>query len=485
MSQLRALVGARVSVLSGPQKVSHLAQLETTRKWAESKSYEIIGQFEDLGVSASVPPEKRPDLGPWLTEEGASKWSVIIWSKMDRAFRSTRHCVDFARWAEEHQKIVVFAEDGLTLNYQPGAAKGIDAMMAELFVYLGSFFAQLELNRFQTRAKDGHRVLRRTDRWANGCPPLGFKVVDHPSGKGKALDTEDDGNALLYDMAERLLDGWSFTRIASWLNETGALTNKDRARIAKGQEPQVNPWTVPTVRNTLTSPRTQGLKMHKGTAVLDASGEPIRLGPPTFDDDTWKRIQDFATLRKSSRTVPTHDKNPMLGVGYCGCGASLSQQTTRRGEKVWRYYRCGRTPQNCEGVTIKADYGDELLEQTFLDGWGSKLVTRRVFVPGEDHSHELEKTIQTIDGLRQDRAMGLFSTPDDEQTFRQQMSSLIAKRDLLQATPAREAGWVTEETGQTYAEAWAVDDHRQLLVDAGVRFILNAGRPLNFELQVP
>ena len=65
-------------------------------------------------------------------------------------------------------------------------------MMAELFVYLGSFFAQLELSRFKSRDLDGHRVLRQTDRWASGVPPLGYRVVDHPSGKGKGLDTDPE-----------------------------------------------------------------------------------------------------------------------------------------------------------------------------------------------------------------------------------------------------------------------------------------------------
>ena len=188
-AKLRALVGARVSTVQGPQKVSHEAQLETATKWAEAKGYRIVDSFEDLGVSASVRPDERPDLGQWLTDEGAAKWDAIVWSKMDRAFRSTKHCVDFAQWAEERGKVVVFAEDNLILDYRPGVAKGIDAMMAELFVYLGSFFAQMELNRFKTRALDGHRVLRQTSRWASGVPPLGFKVVDHPSGKGKGLDT--------------------------------------------------------------------------------------------------------------------------------------------------------------------------------------------------------------------------------------------------------------------------------------------------------
>ena len=42
-----------------------------------------------------------------------------MWSKMDRAFDLPRHCVDFARWAEEQHKVVVFAEDGLTLTTGP------------------------------------------------------------------------------------------------------------------------------------------------------------------------------------------------------------------------------------------------------------------------------------------------------------------------------------------------------------------------------
>jgi hypothetical protein len=121
----------------------------------------------------------------------------------------------------------------MTLNYrdkgQPGS---IESMMAKLFVYLRSFFAQLELNRFKTRALDGHRVLRQTDRWASGVPPLGFRVVPHPSGKGKGRDTDPEGRDLLHGMASRLLGGWSFIRIAAWLNEFGALTNMDRATVA-------------------------------------------------------------------------------------------------------------------------------------------------------------------------------------------------------------------------------------------------------------
>ncbi|AEJ94570.1 integrase [Mycobacterium phage Backyardigan] len=490
---LRALVGARVSVVQGPQKVSQQAQLETARKWAEAQGHEIVGTFEDLGVSASVRPDDRPDLGKWLTDEGASKWDVIVWSKMDRAFRSTKHCVDFAQWAEERQKVVMFAEDNLRLDYRPGAAKGIDAMMAELFVYLGSFFAQLELNRFKSRAQDSHRVLRQTDRWASGLPPLGYKTVPHPSGKGFGLDTDEDTKAVLYDMAGKLLDGWSLIGIAKDLNDRGVLGSRSRARLAKGKPIDQAPWNVSTVKDALTNLKTQGIKMTgKGKhakPVLDAKGEQIVLAPPTFDWDTWKQIQDAVALREQAPRSRVHTKNPMLGIGICGkCGATLAQQHSRKKSDksvVYRYYRCSRTPVNCDGVFIVADEADTLLEEAFLYEWADQPVTRRVFVPGEDHTYELEQINETIARLRRESDAGLIVSDEDERIYLERMRSLITRRTKLEAMPRRSAGWVEETTGQTYGEAWETEDHQQLLKDAKVKFILYSNKPRNIEVVVP
>jgi site-specific DNA recombinase len=491
--QLRALVGARVSHVQGPQKVSHIAQQETGLKWVAEHGHTVAGTIQDLGVSASVNPFERPDLGPWLADDKQHEWDVLVFSKLDRLFRSTRDCIKFAEWAEAHSKMLVFAEDGLTLNYQGDRDRSsIDGMMTELFVYLGSFFAQLELNRFKTRALDGHRVLRQTDRWASGVPPLGFKVVDHPSGKGKGLETDTEGKNLLYGMADRLLAGWSFVRIAAWLNDFGALTNMDRARVANGKEAKARPWTVSTVIDALTSPRTQGLKMHKDQTVLDSDGEPIVLAPPTFEPDEWRQIQTAAALRQLSQRTPSKTSNPMLGVGFCGvCGASLAQQISRRknktGVNVHRYYRCGRTPLNCNGVTVRADIGDELLEQTFLDQWGDTKVARKVFVAGEDHSEELEQVNATIDRLRRESDAGLLTTPEDERVWLARLKAQTARRDELASIPYRAAGWVMEESDQTYREVWPDSDHRQLLIDKGIRFVLqpSVGNELNWGVYVP
>ena len=252
-----------------------------------------------------------------------------------------------------------------------------------------------------------------------------------------------------------------------------------------------------TVIDALTSPRTQGLKMtgrgNQARVVLDAEGEPIRLGPPTFDADTWKQVQEAAQLRKLRQRTPSKTTNPVLGVAVCGCagcpacgvvegicGASLAQQITRKklasGEMgEWRSYRCGRTPLNCNGVSERAEDVDFQLAHEFTYHRGDEPMTRRVFVPGEDHSAELEQVNRTIEQLRMESDAGLLTTDEDQRVWLQRMRAQVAKRDQLAAMPSRSAGWVEEETGQTKADAWkAADDgqRRQLYLDAGLRYVL-------------
>ena len=54
------------------------------------------------------------------------------------------------------------------------------------------------------------------------------------------------------------------------------------------------------------------------------------------------------------------------------------------------------------------------LEETFLASWGPKHVTRKAFVPGEDHMEELEQVRLTIERLRRESDAGLVVSAEDE-----------------------------------------------------------------------
>jgi DNA invertase Pin-like site-specific DNA recombinase len=64
-----------------------------------------------------------------------------VWSKIDRAFRDPADSINVAKWCEQRRKIMVFADDGLTLDFRP-ETDGMARMMAEMFLLMGSMFAK-------------------------------------------------------------------------------------------------------------------------------------------------------------------------------------------------------------------------------------------------------------------------------------------------------------------------------------------------------
>jgi site-specific DNA recombinase len=486
-SKVRALVGARVSNVQGDEKTSHITQRGKGEAYAESQDWTVVGAFEDLDVSAiKLSPWERPDLKEWLTDK-ADDWDALIFAKTDRVFRSAADCVKLAEWCREHHKILVLVDDGIKLDYyHPEDAKDAFAgAMSKVFLILASVFAEIEGQRFVQRARDRVAYLRNTDRWGYGLAPFGFKIADHPTGKGKALALDVEAQRVLHDAAARLLAGDSLTGIVASFNKTGVLSPSDWYRARSGKAIKGTRWTVDNLKLMLSNPTTQGIKTvgtdrsvkrTVGRPVLDAEGEPVRVGPPSFDPETWHRIQSELAQRSQNPRQRRHSVNPLLGVAKCGiCGKNMRQQSkTTPAGITHRYYICAGSPP-CPKVSIVADNAETLVSDSFMEEHVDRRVKASVWRDGSDHSAELDQTNRTIESLREDRAMGLFTTPEDEQTFRQQMTALIAKRDELAVLPIVRAGWVEVETDETYSEVWPAatpEERRKLLTDAGVRLVV-------------
>lgn len=477
--------------MQGEGKTSHITQRTKGEAYAESQGWQVVGVFEDLDVSAiKLSPWERPDLREWLGDR-ADEWDAMIFAKTDRVFRSAADCVRLAEWCKEHRKILVLVDDGIRLDYfNPEESKDAFAgAMSKVFLILASVFAEIEGQRFVQRARDRVAFLRGTDRWGYGVAPFGFRVVDHPSGKGKALGHDLEAQEILSGIATQFLNGDSLTGITARLLADGTPAPRDWARIRAGDPPRGERWSTSTVKKILSSPATQGFKITSAKkAILDGNGEPVRVGPPSFDPETWDRLQQELSQRTGEPRRRRHSANPLLGVAKCAvCGKNMRQhtQTTKAGV-THRYYLCNGQPKACKGVAMIADEAEELVEKEFLRYHRDRKIKARVWRNGSDHSAELEQTKLTIESLREDRAMGLFTTPEDQLMFRQQMKALIAKRDSLEKMPIVRAGWAEVETDQTYGEVWptaTVEEKRKMLTDAGVTLTVTSPRQRHLHVE--
>jgi hypothetical protein len=331
-------------------------------------------------------------------------------------FRSAADCVKLAEWCREHHKILVLVDDGIKLDYyHPEDAKdAFTGAMSKVFLNLASVFAEIEGQRFVQRARDRVAYLRNTDRWGYGLAPFGFKIVDHPTGKGKALAHDVEAQRVLHDAAPRLLAGDSLTGIVASFNKTGVLSPADWYRAKSGKAIKGTRWTVDNLKLMLSNPTTQGIKTvgtdrsvkrSVGRPVLDSEGEPVLVGPPSFDPETWSRIQSELAQRSQNPRQRRHSVNPLLGVAKrAGCGKDMRQQSkTTPAEVTHRYYICAASPP-CPKVSIIAADAEKLVEKVFLLLHVDRTVKTRVWRDGSDHSAELEQTNRTIESLREDVA---------------------------------------------------------------------------------
>ncbi|WP_067842292.1 recombinase family protein [Nocardia lijiangensis] len=497
MSELRALVGARVSVYRGDSKISNVTQVKTAMDWAEKNGQVVVGTFEDLDVSADkFSPFKRPDLGQWLTEERAHEWDSLVFAKTDRVFRKAADCAELTAWLEAHRKILVLVDDNMVLNFRDDSSP-FDRTMARFFLTIAAFFAEMELERVRARIKDTHRDLRQTQRWMNGTPSMGFTTAPALDGRGRVLVHDPDGQETLHEVARRLFAGHSWNKISQDLNEApcihalcdqecpeecagvGVLTNLGRSRLKSGKPITPNAWAPTTLIDIMTSPVTQGIKVDKHkNPILGAEGNEIIMCDPSFSANDWDRIQLEVAKRKNSGKQRVHSANPVLGYGYCGrCGASLSRKVSqnRKDGPEYRYFRCGNAKKRCAGVNIREDVLLSVLENTFLSNYGTKQVTRRILIPGSDNRQDLARIESSIKRLKAESDADLLDISDDEYVKR--LGQLTKRKRELEVEPVTPSRWVDQTTDQTYAEAWTsktTEERREMLRDSGFRVLVRS-----------
>lgn len=441
---MRFLGRIRLSV-STDESTSVERQREIITRWCQLHDHEVVGWAEDVDVSGKLSPFDTPQLGDWLNNRWPEFEGIVAW-KLDRLARNMFGLNDLFQWAKTNNKTVVSITESLDLSTTVGV------MVAQILAGV----AQMELEAIQARQSGSQAHLRLLGRWPGGNPPFGYRVVKN--GNGCKLDLDPEKAPVVSMIVSRVLDGNTMAAVCRELTSAGV------------QAPKGGKWQVSTMRHLLRSPALRGHRVHKGEVILGDDGQPVAFGPELVDAETFQRLQ--AALVPGNGSGRRRNASPLSGLAKCAeCGAPMGYESSRGRDHRRRYYYRAK----CDHRTaMRADELERLAEQALMLAKGDDEITRREWIPGEDHTTALNEAVARYDALS-----GRLTTNLPEiarQRLESQLAAVEAELGRLSELPQVEGHWGQVGTGRTWAQAWdgsTVDERRKLLADADLRFAVH------------
>jgi len=293
----RCVLYARLSVTK-EESVSIARQLQSCRRYAEARGWEIIGEFVDDGVSATANrPEAR---NGWTSLLAADDFDAVVIWKVDRL---ARRVLDFLHADETLQKRgagLVAVEDPIDMTSPQGRA----------FAVMLAVFGEMEAEAIRARVRAARAQLLKDGRWPGGGIPYGYRSIANPTGPGRLLVKDPERSPWLVEAVRMALQGATVNAIATWLTGHGApLPLRQRAQPVT----KVATWNRQTVDGLLRNPVLAGMTPHNpGRAKSAKRADPFAVvrdehGRPVVNESLAViTSEEFTTLQLvlDSRTSP-------------------------------------------------------------------------------------------------------------------------------------------------------------------------------------
>lgn len=196
----------RVSTLQQANEGDSLeTQLRQIKSYSELKGYSIPSEnlITEKGVSGSLAFENRPEGAKLFAS--LKRGDVLVFSKLDRAFRNTRNALNTLHELKERGVSVHFIDLGGDVTN--------DGIGSVIFTIL-SAFATFERERIATRIREVKQTQKTEGKFLGGFTRFGFTVV------GEKLEKNPAQQAIIKEMKNMRRRGMSLRRISSWLNKT-------------------------------------------------------------------------------------------------------------------------------------------------------------------------------------------------------------------------------------------------------------------------
>ena len=360
------------------------AQLDALNKYANERKYEIIGTFVDDGVSGTK--SDRDELQKLLSLVEADKVDLIIFTKLDRWFRSIRHYINTQALLDAHGVNWTAIWEPIYDTTTPQGRLIVNQMMS---------IAQFEAENTSSRIKQVFAYKAQKGEVISGSVTPGYSIVD------KHLVPNEDA-----DIVRRAFE--TFDR-------TNSIAETVRTMAGTGL-----PSTKAGMRYMLKR------EVYTGKAHgLDNYCEPI------ISQELFDRVQ-----LALSRNIKSGQKRTFLfsGLIKCAeCGYTYSAQAKKSGKKDWLYYRC---PKKYNEVVKRCTNKKIINESTFerrLIGMLPSMVVEQVEIHEEKQkpviSYEkqkaaLEKKIERLKVLFVNEEISLEEYRVDKATLMKQIEEL-------------------------------------------------------------
>lgn len=321
---IRAVIYARLSDGSANTP----SQVRRCRELGARLGADVVAVKVDDDRTAMGKDGKRADRPAYdetvdMLVSGAA--NAVLCLHTDRLYRQSRDLEPLIDVVEKTHAMVYPVETG-ALDLTSASGRMMARMLAAVATH--------EVERAKERMRDKKEDLRAAGTNHGGPRAFGYqKVRPHAKGEAPQVPQIDPREAeLIRDAANSVL-----ARAAA--PETGlTLAGICRAwNATKVTTPRGNPWTVPSLRKMLLSPRIAGRIAHKGQDVGSAQWEAI------LEYETWLAVRTVLTdPARYAHLSAQHDGKTVryLGSGLyrCHCGAVVRPGGAKSGQP--KLYRC-------------------------------------------------------------------------------------------------------------------------------------------------
>lgn len=285
----RCVLYARLSVTK-EESVSIARQLQSCRRYAAARGWEVIGEFVDDGVSATV---NRPeDRKGWRALLAAGEFDVVVIWKVDRLARRVLDFLHADELLQARGAGLVAVEDPIDMTSPQGRA----------FAVMLAVFGEMEAEAIRARVRAARAQLVKNGRFAGGGIPYGFRSVENPEGPGRVLAKDPVRFDWLVEAVARALSGATVSAITRWLSDSGApLPGRLGAEVVASSRS----WNRQTVDGLLRNPILAGMTPYNpGRAKSAKRADPFAVvrdedGRPVVDQSLAViSVEEFTELQR-------------------------------------------------------------------------------------------------------------------------------------------------------------------------------------------